>query len=166
MKLIVAVDRNWAIGNKGQLLVSIRADQQNFRRLTKGKTVVLGRKTMDTFPGGRPLDQRRNIILTHDKSYTVPGAEVVHGIDELLKLLNGTDTGEVFVIGGSSIYKQLLPYCDEAYVTKIDYSYEADSFMPDLDHDPEWKCVEESEEQTCYDMIYYFCRYERISRGE
>ena len=166
MKLIVAVDSNWAIGNKGQLLVSIRADQLNFKRLTTGKTVVLGRKTLDTFPGGRPLRERRNIILTRDRSFHVPDAEVVHDIDELMGLIKNEDSADIFVIGGSSVYSQLLPYCDEAYVTRIDYRYEADSYMPNLDADPEWERVEESEEQTCYDMIYTFCRYKRINRGE
>lgn len=166
MKLIAAVDRNWAIGYKGELLVSIRADQQNFRKLTLGKTVVLGRKTMDTFPGGRPLKNRRNIILTRDTSYSVPDAETVHSIDELLELLKDVDTDDVYIIGGSSVYAQMLPYCNEAVITEIDYRYEADSYFPNLDESPEWEMVEESEEQTCYDIIYTFCRYIRKDRAD
>ena len=161
MKLIASADRNWAIGNKGELLVSIPADLRNFKRLTTGKTVVLGRKTLDTFPSGRPLKERRNIILTRDMTYTIHDAEVVHSVEELMKLLGDTETDDIFVIGGASVYSQLLPYCDEAYITKIDYAYEADSFLPNLDKDEEWECIEESEEQTCYDLIYTFCTYKK-----
>ena len=91
---------------------------------------------------------------------------MVNSVEELFELLKGTDTDEVYIIGGSSVYAQLLPYCDIAYITKIDYTYEADSFLPNLDKDPEWECVEESEEQTCYDLIYTFCKYRRVSSGD
>ena len=163
--MIASADHNWGIGNKGSLLVSIPGDLRNFKKLTTGKTVVLGRKTLDTFPAGRPLRERRNIILTRDMTYTIHDAEVVHSVDELFDLLGDTDTDDIFVIGGASVYNQLLPYCDTAYITKIDYTYEADSFLPDLDSDPEWELIEESEEQTCYDLIYTFCTY-RKKTGE
>lgn len=162
MRLIAAVDSNWAIGCKGQLLVSIPADQKNFRNETLGKTVVLGRKTMDTFPGGRPLKNRRNIILSHDPRYTVQDAETVHSIDELLGAVKDMPSSDVFVIGGASIYRQLLPYCDSAVITKINYSYEADAYFPNLDADPEWECIGESDEQTYYDLEYIYCEYRRI----
>lgn len=161
MRLIAAVDKNWAIGCRGQLLVSIPADQRFFRSETIGKTVVLGRKTLDTFPSGRPLRDRRNIVLTRDMTYTVRDAEVVHSIDELLELIKDVNTDDIYIIGGSSVYAQLLPYCDIAFITKINFQYEADSFLPNLDRDPEWECVEESEEQTYYSLEYTFCRYER-----
>lgn len=163
MKLIAAVDKNWAIGYKGQLLVSIRADQMNFKRETLGKVVVLGRKTMDTFPGGRPLKERRNIILSHNPRYEVRDAEVVHSVEELMELIRDVDTDDVYVIGGASLYRELLPYCDTAIITKINYAYEADAYFPNLDADEEWECVEEGEEQTCFDMEFCFCRYERKS---
>lgn len=162
MRLIAAVDKNWAIGYAGQLLVSIPADQRNFRNETIGKTVVLGRKTMDTFPGGRPLKGRRNIILTRNPSYSIPDAETVGSIEELLKKTAGMASSDVYVIGGASIYKQLLPYCDSALITKIDFAYQADSYFPDLDADPEWECVSVSEEQTYYDLEYRFCEYKRV----
>ena len=162
MRAIAAVDRNWAIGNKGQLLVSIPADQRFFRGETTGKIVVLGRKTMDTFPGGRPLKNRRNIILTRDPHYSIADAETVSGIDELLDLVRDVDTDDVYVIGGQSVYEQLLPYCDEAYITKIDYSYQADAHFPNLDEDPEWKCVSVSDEETYWDLEYRFCVYRRV----
>ena len=165
MKLIAAVDKNWAIGFKGKLLASIRADQMNFKKLTLGKVVVLGRKTMDTFPGGRPLAQRRNIILSRNPEYKVKDAEVVHSKEELLELIvkEKINSDDVFIIGGESLYKEFLPLCDTAIITKINYSYEADAYFPNLDKDDEWECVEEGEEQTCFDMEFIFTRYERGS---
>lgn len=164
MIMIAAVDSNWAIGNKGQLLVSIPADLRRFSQFTTGKTVILGRKTLDTFPGGRPLKNRRNIVLTRDKSYKLPDAEVVYDINSLFDIIKEAQNDDIYVIGGSSVYNQLLPYCDVAYITKIDYKYEADAYLPNLDEDPEWECVEESDEQTYYDLIYTFCKYQKISR--
>lgn len=163
MKLIAAVDNHWAIGYKGQLLVSIRADQINFKKHTINNTVILGRKTLDTFPNGLPLPQRRNIILSAKKDYKVKNAEVVHSVDELLELVKDVNDDELFVIGGESIYRQLLPYCHEAIITKIDYVYQADAFVPNLDEDEDWECVEESEEMTCFDISFKYCKYIRKS---
>ena len=114
MNLIVAVDKNWAIGYKGKLLASIRADQMNFKRLTLGKVVVLGRKTIETFPGGRSLSQRRNIILSRNPAYTVKDAEVVHSKEELLELIvkEKINSDDIFIIGGESLYREFLPLCD------------------------------------------------------
>lgn len=159
MKLIVAVDNNWAIGNKGQLLVSIPNDHKNFRLTTTGKVVVLGRKTMDTFPQGQPLKNRTNIILSRDVNYKVNGAIVVHSIDELLEELKKYNSDDVYIIGGDSIYKQMLPYCDTAIVTKIDHEYEADAYFPNLDKDEAWHIVSESEEETYFDIEYQFITY-------
>lgn len=163
MNIIVAVDKNWAIGNKGDLLVRIKSDHRRFKALTVGKVVVLGRKTMDTFPGRKPLKDRTNIILSHDPEYKVEGALVVHSIDELLEELKKYPSEDVFIIGGSSIYDQMLPYCDCAYITKIDHGYEADAFFADLDADPEWKVRQTSETQTDYDVPYSFVDYVRTT---
>ena len=133
----------------------------NFKKLTIGKVVVLGRKTMDTFPGGRPLPQRRNIILSHNPNYSVKDAEVVHSKEELLELIKDVDTDDVFIIGGESIYREFLPLCDTAVITKINYAYEADAYFPNLDADEEWECVEEGDEQTCFDMEFCFTTYKR-----
>ncbi len=162
MNIIVAVDKNWAIGNKGQLLVSIPKDHKNFREETTGKVVVLGRKTMDTFPGKQPLKNRTNIILSRDPSYEVKDALVVHSVEELLEELKKYPSEDVYIIGGTSIYEQLLPYCDTAHVTRIDHAYEADAFFPDLDADPAWKITAESEEETYFDLEYRFVKYERV----
>ena len=102
------MDKNWAIGNKGELLVRIPADHKMFRQETTGKVVVLGRKTMDTFPGGQPLKNRDNIILSRNEAYQQKDAQVVHSVEELLEAVKGYDTKEVYVIGGSSVYEQLL----------------------------------------------------------
>ena len=161
MNLIVAADRNWGIGNKGDLLVRIPADMKMFRQETVGKVVVLGRKTMDTFPGGRPLKDRVNIVLTQNPSYQNGDAKVVHSVEELLKTLKAYDGSEVYVIGGSCVYEQLLPYCDTAHVTRIDHIYEADSRFPDLDRDPAWEITASSEEQYYFDLTYHFVKYER-----
>lgn len=161
MNIIVAVDSNWAIGNKDSLLVSIPNDHKHFREETTGKVVVLGRKTLQTFPQGQPLKNRRNIILSRDENYEVKDAQVVHSVEELLRQLEQYDTEKVYIIGGESIYRQLLPYCDTAHVTKIDHAYEADTYFPNLDEDPEWEITADSEEQTYFDIPYTFVRYER-----
>ena len=163
MNLIVAVDENWAIGCKGDLLVRIPADHKMFRQETIGKVVVLGRKTMDTFPGGQPLKNRVNVVLTSDKKYNVKGTVVVHSIDEMVEELKKYNDEDIFVIGGESIYRQLLPYCKTAYITKIDHAYQADTFFPDLDQDPQWQMTKISDEQTYFDLEYVFTIYERVS---
>ena len=161
MNIIVAVDENWAIGYRGDLLVRIPADHKMFRNETIGKVVVLGRKTMDTFPGGLPLAGRTNIVLTRNPEYQVKEAIVVHSVEELLAELKNYDTKDVYVIGGDSVYSQLLPYCDTAHVTKIDRSYEADTYFPNLDASGEWEITAESDEQSYFDTTYHFLKYER-----
>lgn len=161
MNLIAAVDRNWAIGMNNKLLVRIPDDMKRFRRLTVGKVVVLGRRTLETFPGGRPLKDRTNIVLSKDRGYQVKGAHVVHSMEELSEKLGEYTSSDVFVIGGESVYRQLLEQCDTAYITKIDYVYQADAWFPDLDEEKEWKIEEESEEQTYFDLEYYFVKYSK-----
>lgn len=163
MKIIAAVDQNWAIGNKGQLLVSIPQDMKNFRNETIGKVVVLGRKTIETFPGGKPLKGRTNIILSRNPEYECPDAIVVRNVEELLEKVKEYNSEDVYVIGGESIYRQLLPYCDEAIITEIDLSYEADAFIPNLALAPDWEEVSRSEEQTYFDIEYYFVTYKRVA---
>lgn len=162
MNIIVAADNNWAIGNRNRLLVSIPRDQKNFREETTGKVVVLGRKTLETFPQGQPLQNRTNIILSRDAGYRVKGAAVVHSLEELLEELKKYDSKDVYIVGGESVYRQMLPYCDTAHVTRIDRAYEADTYFPDLDRDPQWKIVADSDEQTYFDIAYTFLKYQRI----
>ena len=161
MNLIVAVDQNWAIGKNNQLLVRIPADQKFFRETTTGKVVVMGRKTLESFPNGQPLKNRTNIVLTRNKDYAVKGAVVVHSMDELHDELKKYNSEDVFVIGGEKIYVQLLDECDVAHVTKIEFAYDADSYFPNLDENPDWEITGDSEEQTYFDLEYYFYRYEK-----
>lgn len=162
MNLIAAVDENWAIGNKGDLLIRIPADHKNFRLETTGKVVVLGRKTLETFPQGLPLPNRTNIILSSSQEYQVKDALVVHNVEELLGELEKYDTEDVYIIGGESIYRQLLPYCDVAHITKIDHAYDADAYFPNLDEMPDWQVTADSEEQIYFDITYHFLKYERM----
>ena len=145
MNLIVAVDKNWAIGYGNKLLVSIPQDMKFFRETTSGKVVVMGRKTLESFPGGQPLKKRTNIVLTGNP-----------------KELKQYPAEDVYVIGGESVYRALLPYCDKAYVTRIDHAYLADTYFPNLDEDPEWKMTKVSDEQTYFDLEYVFTIYERV----
>lgn len=161
MNLIAAVDVNWAIGYKNKLLVSIPDDMKFFRQTTTGKVVVMGRKTLESFPNGQPLKNRVNIVLTSDKNYKVKDAIVVHDLDELHKELEQYNSEDVYVIGGESIYRQLLDECNVAHITKIDYAYDADAYFPNLDEKEEWQITEDSDEQTYFDLEYYFYRYER-----
>ena len=162
---ILSADRNWAIGNKNNLLVRIPHDMKNFRKITTGNVIVMGRKTLESFPQGQPLPNRVNLVLSKDASYQVKGAITLTSIEALFEELKKYPDKEVYVVGGGSIYKQLLPYCDKAIVTKIDEAYEADTYFTNLDELDEWKITEESEEQTYFDICYTFVTYERISKS-
>ena len=160
MNLIVAVDKNWAIGHKGKLLVSIPADQKLFREETMGKVIVMGRKTLESLPSG-PLAGRTNVVLTRNEEYTRKGTIVFHNIEETMEYLKQFPTDDVFIIGGEEIYRQFLPYCDVAHVTWIDYEYLADTHFPNLDKEPQWHVTAESDEQTYFNLCYEFRKYER-----
>ena len=160
MQLIVAVDKNWAIGNGTKLLVRIPEDQKFFRETTMGHVVVLGRKTLAEFPGGLPLKGRTNIIVTRDKNFTAKDAIIVHSEEELKEELKKYDSDDIFIIGGESIYDMMYEYCDTAHVTKIDYAYQADKYFPNLDDKEDWVITADSDEQTYFDLEYYFYKYE------
>ena len=164
MNMIVAVDDNWAIGFQNKLLVSIPSDKKFFRATTTGKVVVMGRKTLESFPGGRPLPDRTNIVLTKREDYKVKDAIVVHSMDELMEELKKYEQDDIYVIGGDSIYHQMLPYCDLVHVTKIHHVYQADAWFPNLDEMPDWEITADSEEQTYFDLEYEFLRYERVKK--
>ncbi len=140
MQAIVCVSENWGIGRDGQLLFRLTADLKRFRELTVGKTVILGSRTLATFPGKRPLPERRSIVLTHSEAPT-EGAELAHSAGEAVELA-GPDA---IVIGGASVYNSLLPYCERVLVTKVFAAPAADSFFPNLDTHPDWRAEHESE---------------------
>jgi dihydrofolate reductase len=161
MNLIAAVDKNWAIGMDNKLLVSIPEDMKYFREHTIGKVIVMGRKTLESFPGGKPLKQRTNIVLTKNKNYQVKDAVVVHSMEELKELLSDYPQEDIYVIGGESIYRQMLDLCDTAHITKINYAYQADAHFPNLDEDKNWVVTAKSEERTYFDLEYEFVKYEK-----
>lgn len=162
MNLIVAADQNWGIGLRGELLVRIPLDQKYFRELTMGGVVLAGRRTMESIPGGTTLKGRTNIVLTSQRDYIYSDAIVVHDMKEALEQLSHYPDEKIFIIGGGTVYREFLPYCTCAYVTRIQYAYEADAYFPDLDSMEEWEMTHSSEEQTYYDLEYYFTRYRRI----
>lgn len=166
MNLIVAVDNNWAIGNKNKLLNSIPEDMKFFRTTTTGKVVIMGRKTLESFPGGLPLKNRINIVISSRADYKVKDAIVVSSIEQALEEAGKYATEDVYVIGGERIYRQMLPYCDVAHVTKMNYAYEADTWFPNLDKDLEWEVVARSEERTYFDLEYEFDMYVRKTSYE
>lgn len=161
MKAILSADRNWGIGYQNRLLVSIPSDMRFFRETTTGKTVVMGRKTLESFPNGLPLKNRTNIVLTSNRDFQAKDAVIVHDKKELLEELKNYPSDDVFIIGGESVYQMMLPYCDTVYVTKIDRAFQADTFFPDLDKLDEWEMAEEGEEQTCFDLEFRFTKYVR-----
>ena len=166
MKCIVAADKKWGIGLKNKLLVHIPEDMKTFRNLTIGKVVILGRKTLETFPNGLPLQGRTNIIMSRNADFTAKDAIIAHSEEELMEILKNYDTDDVFVIGGGKIYDMLMPYCDEAIVTRLNYRYEADTFFPDLDNDDDWYIADESEEMTYFSIEYQRVIYKRKSKKE
>lgn len=161
MNLIAAVDKNWAIGYQNELLVRIPNDHKHFREETTGKVVVLGRKTLETFPQGLPLKNRTNIILSRNQGYSVKDAIVVHSLEELKQELSKYPSEDIYIIGGESVYRELVSWCDVAHITKIDHEYQADAYFPNLDEDEDWEITADSEEQTYFDIEYTFVKYER-----
>jgi len=161
MNLIAAVDKRWAIGKDGGLLVSIPEDMKLFREETIGKVIVMGRKTFESLPEKRALHDRVNIVLTKDMNYEKANVLVVHSVEEALEELKRYDSKDVYIIGGASVYEQFLPYCDTAHITKVDYVYDADTYFPNLDKLENWKKTEVSDEHTYFDICYEFVKYER-----
>jgi dihydrofolate reductase len=158
MNLMVAVDQNWAIGLGGDQLIYLPEDLKRFKALTMGHPVILGRKTLATFPGGRPLKGRPNLILSRTPQFAPEGAQVYQSLDALL----AQAPEDAFVIGGASVYRALLPHCDTAYVTKIHAAYPADCWFPDLDADPTWQISEESESLEQKGVTFHYVTYRRI----
>ena len=162
MKLIVAADKNWAIGKDNKLLVSIPADMKFFRETTKGNVVVMGRKTLESFPQGQPLKNRVNIVLTRDKNFSRENVLAFNSVDEILEHIGQYPTDDCYVIGGAEIYKFFEPYCDEAVVTKVKKTVDADKFFFNIDESASWEKYYESEKMEHEGTEFVFCRYKRI----
>ena len=161
MNLIVAVDKNWGIGKDNDLLISIPEDMEYFKEKTMGKVVIMGKNTLESFPGAKPLKNRTNIVLALETDYLVDGATVVYTMDDFLKEAAKYPNEDVFVIGGGSIYRQMLEHCDTCYITYIDHSFDADTFIPNLDEMDEWYIADESEKYNYEGMDYTFRTYKR-----
>ena len=161
MNIILAADRNWAIGKDNDLLIHLPGDLKYFKKMTTGKTVIMGRKTLESLPGGKPLPNRRNIILTRSADFQVSGAEVLNSIEDVLHLIKSGNlkSDEAFVIGGADIYKQMMPYCDKFYITKIDAELPADRYFVDLDEvdglEITWTGPIEEHKGTKYQYVLY-----------
>lgn len=159
MNCIVNVTPAWGIGQEDKLLVSVAEDLKHFKSLTVGKTVICGRKTLATFPGGKPLKNRNTILLSSDEAFCVEGAEVVHNEQELFARLRELPSKDLCVIGGESIYRLLLPYCDRAYVTITYTDLPADRFFPNLDREDAWELAVQGAMHEENGMKYRFCEY-------
>ena len=158
MDAIVAVYSDWGIGDGGTQPVVLKADRAHFRELTADSAVIVGRKTLEDFPGGRPLKGRANIVVTRQNN-EIEGAEVVHGTAEALE--KAKEYQRCYVIGGASIFEQFFPYIDRAYITKIRYTPESSCFFPNLDEDDSWQCTQELSGLEENGIEYSFCTYER-----
>ncbi len=158
MRAIVAVERGWGIGREGRLLARNPEDMRRFKALTLGHPVILGRKTLESFPGGKPLPGRENLVLSRTLADVPEGARLFRDLDSLLAYA----PADSFVIGGGEVYRQLLPYCDRAIVTYVDADLAADTFFPDLDAHPDWTLAEaEGPFQTPDGLPFWFRTYER-----
>ena len=163
MKVIASADQNWGIGFGSRLLAHIPEDLKFFKEMTMGNVVIMGTKTLESLPGRQPLAGRENFVVTHNLSYQVKGAAVVHNIQELLQGLAPHAGKEVYVIGGGDIYLQMLDLCDTAYITKISHAYQADVFFPNLDERKEWELAVSGREQVsaANGLKYRFLTYRR-----
>ncbi|MDD6678018.1 MAG: dihydrofolate reductase [Firmicutes bacterium] len=161
MKLIVAVFDDWGIGKDGTQPIALSADRKFFRKTTAGAAVIVGRKTLKDFPGGRPLPKRRNVVLSRSQ-IVIEGAEVCHSPEEAAELLK--DEENVFVIGGGTVYRQMMPYCDAAVVTRIHTLTPCDTFFPNLDMDPAWEMTEILEQGEEEGIAYQMCLYRRKAK--
>lgn len=159
MKIIVSVDLNWGIGCDGKLLQHIPEDMKFFKEKTIGNVVVMGRETFESLPGKNPLKDRVNIVLSRDRSFKDDRLIICNSIEDTLKELQKYENSKVFIIGGETIYKQFLPYCDELYITKIQNEYKADRFFPNVDIMSDWELIKESEVKEYNNVRYVFSTY-------
>ena len=159
LEIVVAANEDWGIGFNGTQTLVIPEDRRHFREITGRGTVIVGRKTLLDFPGGKPLKNRRNIVLTRDPGFAAPGAEIAHSAEEALNMCE--DDGPVYVIGGESVYRALLPYCSRAHVTRIYAAPESDAFFPDLTALPDWRLTDPGEVKEHEGLRYSFQTWER-----
>ena len=161
IRAILHADRNWGIGRQNALMFSLPGDMKFFRETTKGKVVVMGLNTLRSFPEGKPLKNRTNIVLCPEDAGE--GVISVHSLDELLREVKKYPAEDVYVIGGASVYRLLIPYCTEVLVTRVDAVGGADTFVPDLDADANFALVAESEPVEDNGYMIRFCTYNNLA---
>ncbi len=159
MNAIAAVSKSWGLGKDNDLLFHISEDMKRFRALTAGGTVIMGRKTLDSMPGGKALPKRRNIVITRDKTFARENVEVAHSIEEAIALTAGEDPDKVWVIGGGEIYKALLPNCRMCYLTHVEADPPCEIYFPDLSKLDHWKVLRHEEPQSDGTLTYRFVDY-------
>lgn len=159
MNAIAAVSLNWGLGKNNDLLFHISDDMKRFRALTSGGTVIMGRKTLDSMPGGKALPKRRNIVITRDVNFVRENVEVAHSVDQALAMTAGDDPEKVWVIGGGEIYKAMLPHCRMCYITRVYAQPESEVFFPDLDGMANWKILRSEAIQNDGELDYQFVDY-------
>ncbi len=162
MDCIVAVDEKWGIGRENDMLCPISTDLKRFRAITSGHILVLGRKTLESFPNQKPLPNRIHIVLTQNRDYQAEGVTLCHSIADLPTVLKQYEGEKVFVVGGGSVYRQMLPFCQKAYVTKIYDTFPADTYFPNLDEEEGWVLVEKGQMQEEKGVRFSFDLYERV----
>lgn len=159
MNAILSASQDWAIGKDNQLLFHLKEDMKRFRTLTSGGTVIMGRRTLDSLPGGKTLPKRRNIVITHDKQFAREGAEVAHSVDSALSMVDA-DADDVWVMGGGSVYAAMLSRCKHVYLTRVDAAVEgADTFFPNLDKLSCWEIISQSAPIEEDGISYRFVEY-------
>ena len=161
MKFIVSVDENWGIGKDNELLMRIPEDMKQFRQKTIDNIIIMGRKTLESFPGAKPLPKRINVVLTSNKNYSPENVTVCHTIDEIIEYVSQFKDKDIFVIGGESIYRQFMPYCNEGYITKISKTFDADTFLENLDQNSDWYIDEVQMEGYFEGVKYSVLKYKR-----
>ena len=166
MNLIASVDLNWGIGRDGQLLFRVPADMQNLKRLTTGKIIVMGRNTCLSLPGGKPLPNRRHVILSEIDDFGREDLIVCASFNALRETLLAYASEDIFAFGGQSVYEQLLPYCDTAYITQFYAERPHDAALPRLDCSPDWRLERRSERQTENGLEFSFDLYRRLGLPE
>lgn len=169
MKLIAVADEKWGIGKDGGLLCHLPGDLKYFKEKTLGKTLIMGRKTLESLPGGKPLPGRGTVVLTRDSKFSKESCGTVASVEELLSMYGGEAAAaaddQLMAAGGGEVYRQLLKYCDSCLITKLVGDFNADTFMPDLDENPDFELAREEETLTENGISYRFTEYKRINNG-
>ncbi|MEA4816647.1 MAG: dihydrofolate reductase [Lachnospiraceae bacterium] len=164
MNIIVSCDLNWGIGKGEALLARIPEDMSFFKQTTMGHIVIMGRKTLESLPGQKPLPGRVNIVVTKNKDYKKEGFIITSGIDEAINAAKAYSPKKIFIIGGGSIYREFMPFCDTAYITRLYKSFEADTFFENLDKNPKWEIVRESPFKKYDGMDFRFLTYKKLEK--